>query len=84
VTGGSTGGDTITSGDAVIGQSLSMPGRLVDLDPRIVDTSQYFFNQFSIGSSGSPLVSAPCAQRMHSRWINFNRNLNARCPSTMS
>jgi len=76
VTGGSTGGDTITSHDAVIGQPLSMPGRLVDLDPRIVDTSQYFFNQFSIGSSGSLLVSAPCAQRMHSRWINFNRNLN--------
>src|SRR5437016_8978762 len=53
-----------------------MPGRLVDLDPRPVDTSQYFFNEFSIGSSGTSLVSAPCAQRMHSRWINFSRNLN--------
>lgn len=72
ITGGSTGNGTITS-DPVVGQALSMSGRLVDLDPRIVDTSQYFFNQFTIGGS---LVSAPCAQRMHSRWINFNRNLN--------
>jgi hypothetical protein len=75
ITGGSTGNGTITK-DAVIGQQLSMPGRLVDLDPRIVDTSQYFFDQFTIGSSGTSLVSAPCAQRMHSRWINFNRNFN--------
>ncbi|HEY0159894.1 MAG TPA: hypothetical protein VGF28_21595 [Thermoanaerobaculia bacterium] len=71
ITGGSLGSGTITS-DAVVGQPLSMPGRLVDLDPRAVDTSQYFFDRFSIGS----LVSGPCAQRMHSRWINFSRNLN--------
>lgn len=72
VTGGSTGEGTITSGDAVIGQPLSMPGRLVDLNPLTVDTSQYFFDRFSIGS----LLSAPASQRMHSRWINFSRNLN--------
>jgi hypothetical protein len=71
VTGGSLGSGTITS-DPVVGQPLSMQGRLVDLDPRRVDTSQYFFDQFSIGSA----ISGPCAQRMHSRWINFSRNLN--------
>lgn len=77
ITGGSTGSGTITT-DPVIGQPLSMAGRLVDLDPRAVDTSQYFFDEFIIGGGGvgNPLVSAPCAQRMHSRWINFSRNLN--------
>ena len=73
VTGGALpDGSTVTSGDGVIGQALSMPGRLVDLNCLGVDTSQYFFDQFSVGS----LLSAPCAFRMHSRWINFRRNLN--------
>ncbi|MCU1348036.1 MAG: hypothetical protein JWO56_1066, partial [Acidobacteria bacterium] len=76
IVGGDLGQGTVTSGDAVIGQPLSMAGKLVDLDPRPVDTSQWFFDQFTIGSGTSPLVSAPRAQRMHSRWINFARNLN--------
>ncbi len=76
ITGGNAGQGLVTSGDGVIGQPLSMPGRLVDLDPRGSDTSQYFFDQFTIGDSGAPLISAPRAYRMHSRWINFNRNLN--------
>ncbi|HEX6159784.1 MAG TPA: hypothetical protein VF111_06435 [Thermoanaerobaculia bacterium] len=73
VTGGALAdGISVKAGDAVLGQSLSMPGRLVDLNPLGVDTSQYFFDRFSIGS----LLSAPRSERMHSRWINFRRNLN--------
>ena len=72
VTGGALGNGISVKDDPVLGQSLSMPGRLVDLNPLGVDTSQYFFDQFSIGS----LLSAPRSQRMHSRWINFSRNLN--------
>lgn len=75
ITGGDAGQGLVTSSDGVLGKPLSMPGRLVDLDPRGSDTSQYFFDQFMIGDESAPLVSAPRASRMHSRWINFQRNL---------
>jgi hypothetical protein len=75
ITGGDAGSGMVTS-DGVIGQPLSIAGKLVDLDPRGSDTSQYFFDNFSIGSGTTPLVSAPGTQQMHSRWLNFARNLN--------
>jgi len=79
ITGGDAGQGLVTTNDAVIGQPLSMAGKLVDLDPRPTDTSQYFFDTFTIGQS-TPLVSAPRSQRMHSRWLNFARNLNTNTP----
>lgn len=75
ITGGTTGGDLVTK-DPVIGQPLSMPGRMVDLQCLASDTTQYFFEQFSVGPSSQPWIAGPRVERMHSRWINFSRNLD--------
>jgi len=75
ITGGDAGSGMVTA-DGVLGQPLSLAGKLVDLDPRGSDTSQYFFDTFSIGAGTTPMVSAPGTQQMHSRWLNFARNLN--------
>lgn len=71
ITGGSTGSGTITD-DPIVGQPISIPGRLVDLNSLVADTSQYFFEEFSVGTA----IRAPRSQRMHSRFLNFSRNLN--------
>src|ERR1043166_388504 len=75
ITGGDAGKGRVTS-DPVTGQPLSIPGKLVDLDPRNANTSQVFFDRFSVGADPTPIVTAPRSQRMHSRFLNFARNLN--------
>jgi len=53
----------------------SSPPRLVDVNPYASHTSQIFFNSFIIGTDGAQII-APRVQRMHSYWINFDRNFN--------
>lgn len=75
ITGGALAapGPLITS-DPIIGKSVALQGKLVDLDPASVFTSQLFFEDFSFGD-GQAGITAQRFHRMHSRWINFKRNL---------
>ncbi len=51
------------------------PGRLVDNNPVSVNTSQIYFNSMQLGDAKTG-ISAPRAERMQSRFINFTRNFN--------
>jgi hypothetical protein len=67
-------GGPLVSNDPVVGKSVGLFGKLVDLDPTVVHTSQIYFNSWSVGDSAAGL-RAQRHHRMHSRWLNFVRNL---------
>src|SRR5918911_5129986 len=75
VTGGSTEPHRppITD-DALVGKRITLHGKLVDVDPTAVHTSQIFFDEISVGDETAGFAGLR-VQRMHSRWINFSRNL---------
>jgi hypothetical protein len=64
---------TLTT-DPLIGKQISLCGKLVDVDPAAVHTSQIFFDEINVGDETTGFVGLR-VQRMHSRWINFNRSL---------
>ncbi|MEZ6141578.1 MAG: hypothetical protein R3B84_13480 [Zavarzinella sp.] len=75
VVGGSFGpGSLPLDSDPLFGHALTLNGKLVDLDPRAVWNSQIYFDRFSLGDSSLGL-SATRTHTMHSRWINFSRNI---------
>jgi hypothetical protein len=61
--------------DGLVGLPVSLNGKLVDLDPEAVWNSQIYFDHFMIGDNNVG-ISAPRSETMHSRWINFRRNLD--------
>lgn len=75
ITGGvmSPNGNLI-SDDPIIGKPIQFQGKLVDLNPASISTSQIFFDSFAIGDQQTG-ISANSYHRFHSRWINFRRNL---------
>ncbi len=50
--------------------------KLIDIDPTSPFTSQIFADDLRLGD-GSTGFAGPLAERMHARWLYFNRNLNA-------
>lgn len=64
----------LATSDPITGKPVQLQGKLVDLDPAAVFTSQIYFDDFSIGD-GQTGIAAQRSFRMHSRWINFKRNL---------
>ena len=74
VVGGIIGSKRVEA-DPLIGAKARLNGKLVDLDPAAVWNSQIFFDRFSIGDS-SLGFTATRHKTMHSRWINFQRNLD--------
>ena len=76
VVGGTVGpGQGDVDADSLLGMPVNLNGKLVDLDPEAVWNSQIFFDQFSLGDN-TVGVTAPRFATMHSRWINFRRNLD--------
>lgn len=49
--------------------------KLIDINPKSPFSSQVIADDFRLGD-GTNGFSAPVSQRMHSRWLNFSRNLN--------
>jgi hypothetical protein len=68
-------GGPLVRDDPVVGKSVVLFGKLVDLDPTVVHTSQIFFDLWSVGDQAAGF-RAQRHQRMHSRWVNFRRNLS--------
>lgn len=64
---------TVTD-DPLVGRPVSLWGKLVDVDPTAVHTSQIFFDEMSLGDETQGFAGLRM-QRMHSRWINFSRSL---------
>jgi len=87
ITGGMDKSGQSVSGDPLIGKPVTLlgdpfgdpqpkpPGRLIDNNPVSVYSSQIYFNSMTIGD-GTVGFTAPRAQRMQSRFINFTRNFN--------
>lgn len=74
ITGGQLSfGQQPIAADPIVGKRVNLRGKLVDLDPRAVWNSQMYFDRFAIGGTDVGF-SAPRFRRMHSRWINFQRN----------
>ncbi len=73
ITGGALSPGTVITNDAVVGKQLQLTGKLVDLDPASIFTSQIYFEQFGFGDSQAG-ARADRTHRMHSRWINFRRS----------
>jgi hypothetical protein len=75
ITGGnlSPSGSLVTT-DPLVGKPVQFGGKLVDLGPATSWTSQIYFDSFSFGD-GQAGVSSERYHRMHSRWINGQRNL---------
>lgn len=61
--------------DPLLGRPVRLRGKLVDLDPEAVWNSQIFFDDFQLGDNTVGL-KATRYKTMHSRWINFRRNLD--------
>lgn len=76
VTGGALApqGPPPKEGDALLGKHVTLRGKLVDVDPAAVHTSQIFFDEMSVGDEAVGFAGLR-VERMHSRWINFNRSL---------
>ncbi|WP_089934445.1 hypothetical protein [Candidatus Entotheonella palauensis] len=69
ITGGVLNADRgLTSDDPIVGKSVRLNGKLVDLDPAANWNSQIFFDSFRFGDSTIGL-RARRSHRMHSRWI---------------
>ncbi|HYG83076.1 MAG TPA: hypothetical protein VD861_21950, partial [Pyrinomonadaceae bacterium] len=66
--------EPVITSDPVVGKPVQFLGKLVDLDPFAVWNSQLFFDGLSFGDDQAGVV-AERFHRMHSRWINFRRNL---------
>lgn len=66
---------SLIASDPLLGKPLRLRGKLVDLDPAAVWNSQIFFDEFQLGDATIGLT-ARRYQTMHSRWINFRRNLD--------
>ena len=49
--------------------------KLIDTNPTSPFTSQIFADDFQLGDDGSGFT-APVSERLHSRWLYFQRNLN--------
>ena len=73
ITGGALSSGAVITNDPVVGKPLQLSGKLVDLDPASIFTSQIYFEQFAFGDSQAGGL-AQRSHRMHSRWINFQRN----------
>ena len=69
ITGGVLNTDSgLTSDDPIVGKSVILNGKLVDLDPAANWNSQIFFDSFRFGDLTIGL-RARRSHRMHSRWI---------------
>jgi hypothetical protein len=75
VSGRTAAAGPLVESDPLLGKPLSLRGKLVDLDPEAVWNSQIFFDRFQLGD-GTLGFTASRFQAMHSRWINFRRNLD--------
>ncbi len=87
ITGGMSGYGKSVADDPLLGTPVTIlgdpfgnpeptpPGRLVDNNPVSVNTSQIYFNSMQLGDAKSG-ITAPRAERMQSRFINFSRNFN--------
>lgn len=87
ITGGMLDYGTSAAGDPLLGTPVTIlgdpfgnpepkpPGRLVDNNPVSVNTSQIYFNSMQLGDANTG-ITAPRAERMQSRFINFTRNFN--------
>lgn len=62
--------------DALVGKQITLNGKLVDVDPVVVHTSQIFFDEINVGDETTGFAGLR-VQRMHSRWVNFSRNLGS-------
>ena len=67
-------GTRLVETDPLLGKRVRLNGKLVDLDPAAVWNSQIFFDRFSLGDAQVGFT-ARRHRTMHSRWINFRRNL---------
>ena len=75
ITGGALSStEAAASDDPIIAKPIQFQGKLVDLDPASISTSQIYFDSFSFGDEQTG-VTAERYHRFHSRWINFQRNL---------
>jgi hypothetical protein len=87
ITGGMLDYGKSVAGDPLVGTPVTIlgdpfgnpepkpPGRLVDNNPVSVNTSQIYFNSMQLGDANTG-ITAPRADRMQSRFINFTRNFN--------
>lgn len=75
VSGRSAASGPLLESDPLLGKPLTLRGKLVDLDPEAVWNSQIFFDRFQLGDATVGLT-AQRHRTMHSRWINFRRNLD--------
>ena len=74
ITGGALNpSDGLVTTDPIVGKPVQLQGKLVDLDPAGVFTSQIYFDNFSFGDAQAG-ARGERFHRMHSRWINFRRN----------
>ena len=87
VTGGALAAGQTVNADPMFGKTATLlgdpfgdpepkpPGRLVDVNPVSVYSSQIYYHGITFGDATTGIV-APRAYRMQSRYINFGRNLN--------
>lgn len=74
-TGGALGyGQPAASTDPILGQPISISGRLVDINPASPFCSQIIFSSFSVGGPTAN-VGGPQSQRMYSRNFFVPRNI---------
>lgn len=74
-TGGATAyGQPASSSDPILGQPISLTGRLVDINPASPFCSQIYFNSFSVGGP-SANIGGPQYHRMYSRSFFVPRNI---------
>ncbi|HEU0016507.1 MAG TPA: sialidase family protein [Longimicrobium sp.] len=74
-TGGATAyGQPASSTDPILGQPISLTGRLVDINPASPFCSQIYFNSFSVGGTNAN-IGGPQYQRMYSRSFFVPRNI---------
>jgi hypothetical protein len=75
ITGGERAAHRFEPDDPLVGAPVELEGKLVDLDPYGVHTSQIFFDQLVVGAGARPRLTGKPLARMSSRWLTFRRNL---------
>jgi hypothetical protein len=75
VSGGATGyNQPAQPGDPILGQPITMYGRLVDINPASPFCSQIYFTSFGVGGADAN-IGGPQYQRMYSRSFFVPRNI---------